>query len=556
MKKTKSKVARRWYGFLSSKPLVLVLLGISLILSAFFAIYNSPDVASPPCVNADEAAFGYNAYSILKTGADEYGTMFPLRLKSFGDYKMPLYSYLSVPFVGLFGLNDLGIRGLNLVLALLFPFAVYFFAKELFEKEEVGAIAAVLVSASLGKGILERHAHEALLAAFLVTVTAYFFVRFLKYEKYRDISFFIVSLLLTLFTYQSSRLFAAFFFVFAIVYFILKKSANTSKKIFIGVFIVLIGLFALTDIINKPARLENLFLTNTAGFGMKIAEIHSEGGDRLFYNKFTIAIRDVIYNHATYFSPQFLAINGDSNLRFGFPKMAPMTLLEYIFIFIGIYFLFRNRERWRYFILALFFITPLTAALSWAEISLTRAFFLLIPALILSAYGIYNVLLLTKQKKIFPYVLGGLLLVQAIFLYYSWDFYLNHYPKRALVTRMWQCGYKEVGQYVKSNYNTFDKFYITIKHGEPYIFMLYYLQYPPEKYQNQATLSAPDEFGFGQVEKFDKFNFSVPGDAFDEKNVAIIGYPDDFNGRSEDILKHVKKITIGKEDMFWIYENK
>jgi hypothetical protein len=33
----------------------------------------------------DEAALGYNAYSVLETGHDEYGQFLPLIFKSFGD---------------------------------------------------------------------------------------------------------------------------------------------------------------------------------------------------------------------------------------------------------------------------------------------------------------------------------------------------------------------------------------------------------------------------------------------------------------------------------------
>ena len=36
----------------------------------------------------DSAEIGYNALSILRTGRDEYGALMPLRLKSFGDYKI------------------------------------------------------------------------------------------------------------------------------------------------------------------------------------------------------------------------------------------------------------------------------------------------------------------------------------------------------------------------------------------------------------------------------------------------------------------------------------
>ena len=116
-----------------------------------------------------------------------------------------------------------------------------------------------------------------------------------------------------------------------------------------------------------------------------------------------------------------------------------------------------------------------------------------------------------------------------------------------------QCGYKELVQYVKTNYDKFDNFYITKENGMPYIFFLFYLNYPPQMYQKQATLSSPDIYGYGQVEKFDKFIFSLPDDR-NKKKVVFIGYPHEFKElNTEDILK-IKKIKSLNNDIFWIQE--
>ena len=40
----------------------------------------------PPSLNWDEVSHGYNAYSILKTGMDEWGVRLPLIFKAFVDY--------------------------------------------------------------------------------------------------------------------------------------------------------------------------------------------------------------------------------------------------------------------------------------------------------------------------------------------------------------------------------------------------------------------------------------------------------------------------------------
>ena len=54
---------------------------------------------STPALNPDEAALGYNAYSLIETGKDEHGTSWPLHFKSFGDFKPGGYVYLAIPFV-------------------------------------------------------------------------------------------------------------------------------------------------------------------------------------------------------------------------------------------------------------------------------------------------------------------------------------------------------------------------------------------------------------------------------------------------------------------------
>src|SRR5437867_2746174 len=50
--------------------------------------------ASPPGLFRDEAAFGYNGWTIAHFGVDQYGTHWPLFFRSFGDYKGPVGVYL------------------------------------------------------------------------------------------------------------------------------------------------------------------------------------------------------------------------------------------------------------------------------------------------------------------------------------------------------------------------------------------------------------------------------------------------------------------------------
>ena len=522
------------------KYLTSILLIIISLLSVSLFLYKMN--VSPPALNADEATNAYDAYSILKTGKDQYGNFMPLRFKSFGDYKLPLLTYLAIPFIKIFGLTETGIRMVNLPFVLLFPIIIFFLTQELLNKKNISLLAAFLSALAPGLQLLGRQGSESYMNAFLLTLSFYLFLKFIRKQSVLNFSFLIFNLLLALFCYHSTRLWTAFYFLL-FLFFILKKKLS---KWFLSAFVFGVFLFVITDVLYKPTRIQNLLFFNNLGFSLKINELRGEDGNRIIYNKFTVGIRDLSSNYLKYFSPQFLVINGDENPRFGFSGISPITAIEYVFIFIGLYFLFKNKEKWRYLILLILLFSPVSGSLSWAGESINRSVFIFIPIFIISAYGFINLL---NKKSLYLYLI--LVTLYLILSFYSWDFYLNHYPQRAIVLRGWQAGYKELADYIRVNYNNYDKFYITKKNGQPYIFLLFYLQYSPDKYQKESSLSSPDEYGFGQVEKFDKYIFSLPNDK-NIKNSAIIGFPDDF---SEAEKVNSKEIKVGTETIFYIKES-
>jgi 4-amino-4-deoxy-L-arabinose transferase-like glycosyltransferase len=521
------------------KKLPIILIVLISFLSVGLFLYKI--TSSPPALNADEATNAYDAYSVLNSGKDQYGNFLPSRFKSFGDYKLPLLTYLAIPFIKIFGLNEFGIRMVNIPFVLFFPAVVYLLTLELFNKKSMGLAAAFLIAFAPGLQLLGRQAHEGYMTAFFLTLTFYLFLRFFKKQNLITYLLFTFNYLLMLFGYHSSRLWGGFF-ILLFIYFIIKKKI---KLFYILGLIGAIIVFASTDIANTSSRIKNLLFFNNIGFTLKINELRAEGGSRLFYNKLTVGAKEVVAQYLSYFSPQFLVNNGDENYRFGFQGVNPITPIEYIFIFIGLYYLFLNKEKWRFFILLMLFFSPISGALSWAGLSVTRTVFIFIPILIISSYGLVS---LTNKKK---YLAILFVICYLIFNIYSWDFYLNHYPKRAIILRSWQSGYKELVLYISENYTRFDRFYITRKNGQPYIFFLFYLNYPPSVYQRVAKLTPPDEYGFGQVESFDKFSFYLPKN--EVKNSMVIGFPDDF---PEIERLNLKKIQVGPETIFLIKEVK
>src|SRR3989344_384164 len=117
-----------------------------ILLAAVLRFYQLGQ--NPPSLDWDETAHGYNAYSVLKTGRDEYGYKFPLYFRSFDDYKPPLYTYLVVPSVAIFGLTDFAVRFPSAFIGVLAVLATYLMVYELFKSKKIALLSAFFLCIS------------------------------------------------------------------------------------------------------------------------------------------------------------------------------------------------------------------------------------------------------------------------------------------------------------------------------------------------------------------------------------------------------------------------
>src|SRR5581483_6030568 len=94
---------------MKNKKTITVIILTTAILIAFVTRFYKLGLA-PAGINSDEAGEGYSAFSILKTGKDEFGKSFPILFRSSGDFKTPVYTYLIVPLIPVFGLTAFTVR--------------------------------------------------------------------------------------------------------------------------------------------------------------------------------------------------------------------------------------------------------------------------------------------------------------------------------------------------------------------------------------------------------------------------------------------------------------
>src|SRR5258708_24770677 len=174
---------------------------IAIIVLAFALRFYRLD--SFPALNADEAAIGYNAYSLIQTGKDEHGHAWPIHFQSFNDYKPGLYFYLVLPFIKILGLNELAVRLPNAILSVATVLIVYFLVKELFKKDSIALLSALFLAISPWHIHFSRGGWEANTALFLVVSGVLFFHKGLTKNRYLYLS--IIFFVLSMYCYQATR---------------------------------------------------------------------------------------------------------------------------------------------------------------------------------------------------------------------------------------------------------------------------------------------------------------------------------------------------------------
>jgi len=163
--------------FVKNNILFIIVLFIASVLR-FVAIDKYP-----PSLNWDEVSHGFNAYSLLKTGEDEWGSIFPTIFRAYGDYKLPFYIYLTAISEFLFGVNEFAVRFPSVLSGIFSVFFTYLLVNELFRQrfgEKPAVLASLLVAVEPWSLFLSRGAFEANLALAFFTAGYYFFVKGLK----------------------------------------------------------------------------------------------------------------------------------------------------------------------------------------------------------------------------------------------------------------------------------------------------------------------------------------------------------------------------------------
>lgn len=526
------------------KKILLIIILITL-LGGFLRFYKNWQ--NPVSLTVDEVAFGYNAYSVLKSGRDEYGKFLPLTFKSVGDYKNPFPIYSMVPAIAVFGLNEFSVRFATALISTLSIPLFFLLFRKLTKNTKIAILGALLLAISPWHIYFSRYVSDHLMAGVFVGSGIYFFLKMLEGKRkwaFLSAFFFILSI----YTYYPERLFVP---LFLLALFAIKFKALIKNKTGLLIFIVTCAVLAaplLYSTFFGPdiARAGMVFITKDIEFTRNVLLSDAK---TTFSGIANVPLLFFFWarKYLAYFSPSFLFYSGLPMTTQGSYGLGVLYLFEFITLPLGIYALIKGKIPQKGIVISWILLGLIPSSLTNNEQHPGRTILILPAVILLSAMGLYEFVKLVRSisRKFVRYFI-----VAAFSILLIWDFahavtaFAVYFPKER--DEDFMNGTKEAVEYVLENEGNYKEIVFDPYRGViapyivsiPHMYILFYSQYDPHLYQTETKRTGNDYYGFGKY-TIRKINWPVDRNS---ENTLFIGSPWVLNEKDippENILKKI-----------------
>jgi 4-amino-4-deoxy-L-arabinose transferase-like glycosyltransferase len=341
-----------------------------IVLAAVLRIHDI--VGDPPGFFADEASFGYNAYTVLHTARDEHGKLLPLFFRAFGEYKLPVYIYSQVPLIALLGLSELPVRLTSAIYGALTVLATYLLVRELFRDRVLALVAAALLAISpwhvfysrTGLGDITTH-------LFFIIMGIYLFVLGTRRPMYWPVAG--LSFLLALFSYRAAWVLVPPLLAVLVGLYV-KEIAQHRRYAILGLLIILLGGVAISWHLLSASgdRAQDRWI-----FGLHLG--------------FPQTCLRFLSQYGMHFTPGFLFADERPNLRHVIPGVGWLYRWQAPFIVAGALALLRRLTRPKLLVFGLLLLFPIPAAVTAGSPGSNQAILGSVVFSIVTAYGIVSV---------------------------------------------------------------------------------------------------------------------------------------------------------------------
>lgn len=490
-------------------PLIII-----LIIALFVRVFRISE--APARLTHDEMSIGYNAYSLIKTGKDEWGETWPLSFQAFGDYKLPGYIYATVPFIYSLGLDAFSLKLPSIISGIVIIVFAYLITQKISGNKYAALITALVLALNPWSIHLSRMAFESNLALALFTGGIFFALNiFEKQTSKKNLILAGALFSLSAYTYVAFRLISliALLLLSALS---LKNKVSFKKTLFVWASFLLLLIPLLPQLLGKSgsARFTQVSVFNDPGIEAKVVEQRNfcflQNPNvlpkicKVLFNEYGYLLEKVSTNYLSFLLPSFLFLDGDKLEYLNDPDFAQFLIIFLPFYLIGLYKLATQKTNSSFFILGVFFISPLASALAGPP-QIVRGSALLPIVAILIGLGVTSFIDLIKQQSIkkVTVVVSSVIFAFAFLQYFISYQYIYSARSENYIYPL----DKRTVEYLNSKESELDTIYISDHFPDAHILLAFYNKIDPTYYRENIVRPTSDKFGFSHPTKLGKYEF-------------------------------------------------
>lgn len=450
----------------SSDRLLFLFLVFLLALGIFARVYRIGAV--PVGLYWDEAAILADAVSLSQTGKDIHGNSgFHALFLSYGDYKLPLYIWLTSLVVWIAGASSFAVRFISLLSGVISIFASGYLATLLIPTKTkrlqsmLFVTVACTVALSPWSFLFSRTGFEAHLGMLLMLLSV---ISSIKWRSLYGASAAALLGAAAVYSYFSVRFVWPAVFISSVLLLyplnlklFFRKPTKVLKNI-VGVILLPGILFSLLLVplyqSNMYAPSQSMRLSTASVLSIEPYALESNlfreiaGNsflDRLLFHRYFFQLHDLATQFVTHLNPQFMFLYGDANLRHSTGAHGLFLAPFMIFFLLGLVQLYKRHPQIAVF-LTLWWFAALIPASVPREVPHALRSINALPALaIIIGYGWYWIWSVLKKKTI---VLAAVLLIILVCFAQFLAHYFWVYPFES--AKDWQAGYREVSMAIET----------------------------------------------------------------------------------------------------------
>lgn len=467
---------RKWLPWL-----LIILLGLS------WRIYRLDRV--PVHLSNDEISIAWDAYSVARSGKDEHGHLWPISFQSHSTYKAPLYAYILVPLTLIAPNNEYIARLPSAILGTATILIMGLIIWELSSSYLTGLIGGVILALTPWHIFTSRMALESNIALFFLLLGMWMIIKARGVRRWWLLLGGLISMALSMYGYHTEWLLTPM--IMGLIWWVYYRNSKIYRKEHLVLLVILWGV-SISPLVGDAIR--NLKTGARANSEVIWKEIHLEatlrdpkisGAKKMF-----VLGRSILSNYGDYINPDYLFVSGLRMFPEPYITQPGLLMLMWLpFLVVGLFGMKTVYGKNSQLILGWLLVSPIVPALTQGGTNLVRYLPMVLPLTALITGGVVIIWRRYKEKAGWITALG--LVVSSGYFGINYFF---HFPIHSGIN--FQYGYRQIANYLKINYNQYEKIVVEVRFGEtnrfvgvPHLYLPYYLGLPPEAVYDRQKLT-------------------------------------------------------------------